>query len=472
MKINESKIFIAIFILFTVVLISQIYFRPIDRDEGFWIGSAQLFNHGYRLYLDFTLPHTPLVNIIYSILFKIVGIGIIIGRYFNALLGLISFILIYYTTRKENLPSKIIPLIIFTFSYLTINWLIPIKVYSITLLLIILSFTFLTLSLKDNSQKWSIFITGVLLGLTISSRIVLVPLLLVPLFYIRKMQRPIKGVFLYIIGVIIGLIPTIYYVIKCPGYFYFNVVGLHTSVLNGYKSQLIRLNLFKELLIDPNSIIIFLITILAIYYLLSKKTVPIETISTTFLIIIIIVSIIPISTSLQYFTLTIPFVSISSSFIFERLSKSKKFKNILYILIIIYILLGLTRPTYRLMFDYYHKPLVGINEVINVENYIKNNVSEKDIVATWWSGYITKGIPQPDLLLGAFSERTANLISEEDRKIYHLPSYNEQIEIILRERPAWVVVGIDSPEEIEKIIRERYTLIKIIGETRIYAIND
>jgi len=469
-KISEKTIVLVIFVLFALVLVSQVYFRPVDRDEGFWIGSAQLINNNYRLYQDFPLPHTPLVCLIYSILFKIVRTGIITGRYFNVLLGLASFILIYYIAKREVLPGKIIPLIVFAFSYLTINWFIPIKVYPIILLLIILSFRFLILSIKNNSIRWVIFITGIFFGLVISSRIILIPLLFIPVYYFREKKGLVRGISLYTTGLIIGCLPIIYYAFKCPGLFYFNIVGIHTSALNGFKSQLIRLNLFKELLVDPNSFIVFLIMIYSIYRLFSKKAKTIEAISSIFLIVIVLINLLPISASLQYFVFTIPFIAISSSFAYERFIKSKKNKNILYIIIIIFIISGLLRPAYRIIFNYYHKPLTGISEVNKVEEFIKSDVDDKDIVATWWGGYITKGIPHPDLLLGAFSERIANLFSGENRKAYHLPSYNEQFEIILKDRPKWIIVGIDCPEGIGDFIKDRYTLVKIIGETEIYVI--
>ncbi|MGQ9706483.1 MAG: hypothetical protein ACUVWP_05705 [bacterium] len=469
MNVNKITIFFIIFFIFAIVLVSQIYFRPVDRDEGFWIGSAQLINNDYRLYEDFPLPHTTLVCVIYSTIFKIFRTSIIAGRYFNVLITLISFTLIYYITRNENMPNKTIPLIIFAFSYLSINWLIPVKVYSITLFLTVLSFTFLSLTLKNNQTKWILFLTGILFGLIVSSRIILIPLLFIPLFFLRKVSGPIKWFFLYIVGVIIGVLPIIYYTFKCPGQFYFNIIGIHTLALSGYKSQLIRLNLFKELLFDPGSIIIFLIMIFSIYRVLSKKRDKTETMSSIFLIIIILVNIVPISTSLQYFTLTVPFVSISASYI--NLHKTRIFKNFFHIFIAIYIVIGLLKPAYRVLHDYYHKPLVGISEVVSVEKYIYSIVDENDVVGTWWGGYVTKGVPHPNLILGEFSERIEKLLQKDERRLYHLPSYDEQIEIILKNKPHYIILGIDTPEGIENLIRERYILVKTIGETKIYAIN-
>lgn len=466
---NLNRTFAVILIIFSIILITQIYNRPVDRDEGFWIGSAHLLNRGYELYRDIPLPHTPLTTLLYALLFKVTGTSLIAGRFLSVALAITSLTILYLLIRTTN-ESSSLPLYIFSFSYLTINWLSPVKVYSLTILLLIISIMFLILSINNKRLIFAL-LSGFFTGLVISSRIILIPIIIIPIYCFNRTNNR-WNIYPFLSGLIAGIIPIIFYTLKYTDYLLFNVIGIHTTALSGYKSQMTRFSIVKEMALDPNSAIIVILAVIAIFRLFRRRTEMIERISSLYVLVILIISIIPISASLQYLVLLVPFTAISSNHLIHHLTASRKKSILITTVMLFFIITGLVRPLGRVAMNYYAKPMVGISEIVKVQDFTDEYVDEDDVVATWWSGYVTSGIPHPDLLLGEFSRRISDLLTEEERTKYHLPSHEEQCQIILNQKPQWVILGIDSPDKVKVLIKDDYYLFKEIGEVEIYAVHD
>jgi len=72
--LNAKKLMTALFLAALFILAAaQIWCRPVDRDEGFWLYTSWRLAEGELPYRDFALPHPPLAPLYYAAKIKAFG---------------------------------------------------------------------------------------------------------------------------------------------------------------------------------------------------------------------------------------------------------------------------------------------------------------------------------------------------------------------------------------------------------------
>ncbi|MEK7203084.1 MAG: glycosyltransferase family 39 protein [Patescibacteria group bacterium] len=236
---NKKLINICYWLIICLLAFLIHWSHPINSDEGIILTGAWRIMQGQIPYLDFFDFITPGSFYFLAIIFKLFGANYLVAKLISILLLIISGVGIYLISDfyfKKNFYKYLTPIIWLMFSafYPLINH----NQYSIYIL--IWSFYFFIKSFNLNSAKYY-FITGVLSGLTfwflqVKGAVIIFTIIFLFLLYNRK---NIKKLFYYFLGLIITLIPLLYWspdvlwfiFIKFPFENYISVNTINPSIL-------------------------------------------------------------------------------------------------------------------------------------------------------------------------------------------------------------------------------------------------
>lgn len=468
LKNKPGIILVLLLVVGAILLATQVWYRSIDRDEGFWLAGATLIDSGKIIYVDFAMPHLPTAPYIYAGLVHLIGNSLVALRLVNVLISLIGGYLLYYiwASRGER-DSGLFSLLIYTFSFLVINWQIPVKVYALLDIFLILGFLFLS-GACDKGSWWRGLLAGLFLGLGVFCRSVYLPLLLVGGGYLLWKRRYLalsSGA----VGVALASLPIMPFAVNYWDYLYFNTVGIHLLSQSGYISFWERFIALKEALAQPDTIILLALAIIAFVFIFRRREKRPAGLAAMFFVSIFCLNLVPISSSLQYQVSVVPFGAILAGGVLTEFW-SGRWRWMAVLLMAIYMLGGLTRPIARIVLDRYHQPEVGVAEVMQVREYLAERVKEGDVIVTYWGGYIPNGAePQADMNLAVFTGRIAKLMPVEDTVHFHLADQDRVEEIIKEGVGEWVVLGVDAPADLEPPKLGAYRLEKEIAGVRIYS---
>jgi len=468
LKNRPGILLILLLVVGAILLTTQVWYRPIDRDEGFWLAGATLIDNGKVIYVDFAMPHLPTAPYIYAGLVHLIGNSLVALRLVNVLISLIGGYLIYYVWAvRGDKNSGLFSLFIYTFSFLVINWHIPVKVYALLDIFLILGFLFLS-GASDKGSWWRGLLAGLFLGLGVFCRSVYLPLLLVGGGYLLWNRRYLalgSGA----VGVALASVPIMPFAMNYWDYLYFNIAGIHLLSQSGYISFWERFIALKEALTQPDTIILLALAIIAFVFIFRRREKRPAGLAAMFFVSIFCLNLIPISSSLQYQVSIVPFGAILAGGALTWLW-SGRWRWMAMLLMAIYTLGGLGRPIARIVLDRYHQPEVGVAEVMQVREYLAERVKEGDVIVTYWGGYIPDGAePQADMNLAVFTGRIEKLMPAEDTVRFHLAD-QERVEEIVKEGVGdWVVLGVDAPTDLEPQKLGAYRLEEEIAAVRIYS---
>ena len=112
---NAKKIAAAAILAVLLVLaVAQIWCRPVDRDEGFWLYTSWRLAEGDLPYRDFALPHLPLASLYYAGAIKIFGPSLYALRGLNvALFALSAALLGVAVARRFGGPASFFTVVFF-----------------------------------------------------------------------------------------------------------------------------------------------------------------------------------------------------------------------------------------------------------------------------------------------------------------------------------------------------------------------
>jgi 4-amino-4-deoxy-L-arabinose transferase-like glycosyltransferase len=448
------------------ILISQIWYRPIDRDEGFFIGGAHLMKSGFEIYKDFAFFHLPLIPYIYAGLFKLFQTSIIWGRLFNVIATLLISLLLYLSIRKENKPSSRIAVILFLSSFMILNWQVPVKVHCILNLLLFSSCFFIQSGL-DSKKTVYFLLGGLFLGLALSSRALVLPLIVVVLIYIIMKTQKLKPVILYISGLITGVIPILYHLTVNTDSFIFNNITIHIYAQREYVSHFERFYLLKDFLFQPDTLFLVCLTCILIIKYIRKRN-PTINLILIFLITLFLSNFIPNSSTPQYHSIIIPYMVILASLAIDDIKLLSKKKILIPLILTLYFITGVARPVGRIYLDKYNQQLVGIGEISEASEELARISTRDTYIFSYWAGYVNRGVILPEALLVVFSTRVSYLISDEEFVKYKLINTEGVIDTIVSGKCDIIVKGVDFPEKINPHNLGDYRLYKNIGDTEIF----
>lgn len=464
-----------ILVIGTAVLLSQVWCRPIDRDEGFWLGSASLINGGKVLYVDFFMPHMPTAVYVYGGLSAILGNSLVALRLANILFSLFSGLLLYYLwARRGEWGRASLVLFLYTFSYLVINWHMAVKVYALLDLFLLAGFLFLS-DATERGGWWRALLAGLFLGLGVFTRSLFLPLLLIAGGYLLWRRR-YTSLAWGILGVVLAGVPLLVIAVKSWDYLYFNMAGVHLLSQSGYISFWERFIALKEALFQPDTLILFALSIIALVLVIRRRLPHPMGLAVMFFLSIFFLNLIPISSSLQYQVSVVPYGAILASAVLVRMWQGGR-RWLVLGLLAVYALGGLYRPLARIVFDRYHKPEVGVAVVMEVRNYLDRRVEDGDVVITYWGGYVPRGaMPHQDVMMAVFVEHlekhsggVESLFSSDELARYHLPDRESVEAIIAGGEGEWVVLGVDAPADLDPAAIGPYKMDETVAGVGIYS---
>lgn len=175
-----------------------------DYDEGVYSQAAFFYMRGYMPYKDFFFAHPPLIIYVLSIIYGISGANLGLGRMFSAVLSTLTIAVTYLIGRKiGGLTAGFLASAFVAFDGYTIYNARKVMLEPSMNFFTCLSYLFLFYAFEeDERKKFLIFVSGMLMGLSVSTKIValfnLMPQLLLFIF-----KKDMKNLFIFVLALFI-----------------------------------------------------------------------------------------------------------------------------------------------------------------------------------------------------------------------------------------------------------------------------
>lgn len=449
--------------------------RLIARDEGFYLYAARLVAEGNHIYTDFFHPQAPLFAYLYGAWFAAVDISWYSAR---MLAGIITFaigiILMIVTRRRYGAGAAVLAVALFASCHFVFAWYLTAQTYSLSVLFLLLSCSFLGREEEKNRLPAPVVIltAGVLFGLSVSTRLFFAGLGPVWCLWIlasrEKFSSRIKGCFLLAAGCLLGMLPFLPFLINDFDSLYFNNLGYHFSrstlspeetVSNRIRVLQVVLGFVESIKFDAPqlALLIYLSVICCIKHLIFKKNPPLAFYTAAGLFGL---NFLPSPTYVQYFCTLVPFLILCS--IDLMVTVWKNFSGLKVplrsVAITIVFLPLLVLYTYHLDKDYVRYTRTG-EGVIGIRNqkeadhwnlpYVTSVARKLDLieskpgtVITTWPGYLIGSHHRPlKGLENHFALLIGNLLTEEERARYHITNRPEMVAAIRNGNGKFVLVS-------------------------------
>lgn len=326
-RVSSRLLVAALGVALAAVYVPMALFRLVDADEGIYLLNAKLALNGQLPYHDFFYPQMPLLPYVYGLWMKVFGVSWYAGRLLSALLAVALGLLIYAHAARltGRRPLGILAASLFASSTLCLAWLSAAKTFSLATFLLFASYA----AVFSRRHRWKYFLSGLLLGLAIDTRlylVVVIPLLLVHLVRTETADRRLQ-IARFTVGLSIALLPNEFFLLMDPDVYLFNVLGVHglrsPFGMVGLVSQ--KLDMLTDLLgVDPTFgawslqfTLLLLVNGAALATMLrSKEPLPL---SAGIALAVIVVSLVPTPTYAQYFSVAIPFLIVNATLFCARL---------------------------------------------------------------------------------------------------------------------------------------------------------
>jgi hypothetical protein len=193
------------------------------------MGSDLLFQ-GKLLYRDFFFPQMPLSALIFGMWRYAFGYSFLTARFLGALLTATTGLMIFHVVRRETgMFTGLISVLFFSGSRHVMNWLPSSKTYGICS---VLGLAALILSSHRTINTKRAFLAGTAAGLCVSTRLMFAPFAVLIVAAIaarchapRSLLRLTKPA---LVGVCIGLIPSVVFLLPAPAAFVFDNWTYHS----------------------------------------------------------------------------------------------------------------------------------------------------------------------------------------------------------------------------------------------------
>jgi hypothetical protein len=456
-RLDGKKIVVAgVWAILFAIAVAQIWSRPVDRDEGFWLYTSWRLAEGDLPYRDFALPHLPLASLYYAGAIKIFGPSLYALRGLNvALFALSAAFLGAAVGRRFGGEASFLTVVFFASSSLTLTWLVPVKTYAPAAAA--LAFAVAAWLWPGDVEKTVLgraLVVGALLGAATLARLTLVVTLPAAAFGIWfSASRPGRrgaAVGALCVG-FLALTPVILFFRAAAGdAFAFNVWGIHKLFLGDGATG--RWAAALGLLLPPDPAILVAAAFLALGTA-RRKILAFPLAAGVF---ILIAQFLPGSSQRQYFVLAVPPLAaaagVGAAWLWKRRRAAGAF------VVTAMVIVGAARPAAKVVFDRAHKELVGPAEVYAAARILAQGTGEGDVVFTGWPGYaaLARRVVLPGWELGYFTHRVGERLSAAERRKYHLVTFGETAEALAAGDAASALDGLDTPKELEPTLREYF----------------
>lgn len=472
--------------------------RRLSHDEHMYIASGKLLaDQSLIPYKDF--PHFQMPNLVfaYAAIFKYTDYLLFSARFFSIICSCLSLALVFYIVfnlfHEHNGYFRFLiaagsVLLIMTNPFFTYTsgraWN-----HDLSLLFTLLAFFFHCRGFTNNKDKQHLFFSGIFLGLAIGTRltfaIFIIPFLGTVFFY-KKEQNVLPKLFLFfVLGVIVAMLPSIIMFSLSPKKFIFDNIGYHK--LNtmyfqeiGYtETSTFAKKLYNFIKLIISSPVLFLVFfsasfLLSAFWIGRKQKEPSRYPEIAFILtlfpFLFIASFIPTPSWIQYFYAPMPFLVIGLLYgieTFYQQANKEKWSLIIFVLIVVSSI-GYGAKDYshisKLFSPYEWVPV----RVRKIGEEIKSIIG-KGKVLTLAPTFPLEGGTEiyAEFATGPFVWSTAMLLSDEQRKDYHLITKFELKQLLQNSPPQAILVGYEKGLEkplIEYAQENRYSPLELRKE--------
>ncbi len=491
----------AILIFQCLIFVPVATVRPIDGDEGFYLLAAKLVFQGKQPYTDFFYPQMPLFPYVYGLWMWLFGFSWYAARLLSALLAVGTGLLLYQyvvrLTSKRHLGLLAVGL--YALSSLLLGQYTAAKTYSLSVFLLMSAVVLLPG--KSNSHRQLRYIlSGLLLGLAVDTRLFFLAVVPVFLLVLRcdeesKPETRLRRQGWLLLGVVIGLLPNLWFLAVSPDTYVFNNIGYHAMRTGGGVLGFLEQKLLIVLELigawkawGHVSLQLPILLFANCYYLLLAWRLG-KRLSFAFYIaaVLSVISLLPTPTFVQYFCVVVPFLIVNGLLVIHWLDEATSvgiardgLKLLAALIVVIYVLvapIGINQFLAPPAPD----PLTGerggewdieTNRIIAAQ--IDACTDPGEPVMTWWPGYLLEsGASIFPKMENHFGLRVANRLTSRQLDRYHIISEPE-IEAHLQAGATRVVVlgnWVNRPSKVRyrQLLGESgYGLSRKIGDTEIY----
>ena len=468
-----------LFVPLLALQISYFAFAALHRfahvDEGFYLLASRLVAAHKSIYRDFFFQQAPLLPYVYAFWMKCFGVSWTSARLLSAILTalLASLIYAYVTLETGQCLLGVVSMWLFASTTLIFAFYVTANPYAMTGLFIFSAYFLATSATTRHS--WAPLATGVVLALAVDTRsyvVILVPIFLWWFTRSHYSGTPERSSAFFVSGIVVGLMPSMYFFIRDPRVFLFDNLGYHAmrtdAGLVGLWSQKAEV-VFQ--LFFGNAITGGLQWSLLVGFCFVLWANKHLNCSLRFAAVIAaalgVISLMPTPAFPQYFGLCIPFMVVcvvcGASKMTDGLISAKP-TSARYVAIGWMVLIGIyagsvarSARIYRSSTDvpnpYADKRDWSLQTISDVTHAINDIAIPGEVVASFWPGdiFATKASPLPGLEDDE-GLRVSERLTPELRRKYHIASRKEIEASFANHRPRIVIVR-SAPEGSELYIR-------------------
>jgi hypothetical protein len=352
--------------------------RVVDGDEGLYAMAAKLVANGKTPYVDFWFLQTPGVPYVYGAWQRILYESWYVLRGLSVVLTLALGCLVYRHVLKRSSSRRlaVIAVVLFASTPLAFQWFPTIKTYALSTFLLFVAYVWAE---SGSPRAW--FIAGVFLGLAIDVRLLFASVVVVFLLYARR-RAP-----LLLLGLVLGLIPSIWLFAIGPARFLNETLGTqtdrrHVSLATNLSG---KMRTIARVLVEPHYLFLAAIGVLLIAVCIHRrKGLPL---SVAIAAMLAITNLLPTPSYNQYFVTLIPFLAIATIELIQLLDISahileRRFLAVAALIIIVPAAWSLHHITSS------NATRSRISDVRAISRAVDRHTRKGEVVMAFWPGYI------------------------------------------------------------------------------------
>jgi len=490
-----------VWILGIILVCVQIEFRPLDRDEGFYLYGAWRTFLGEMPYQDYFYPQAPYLPYIYAPVVGLVQDGILGGRVLSAIFAIALAMLLarYLSRRTGNHRLGMVAGGLMLFGDLSLFWHSAVKTYAVSDLSFFGGFVLLMAVFKGRQvNKVFIFslLSGILFAVSFHIRLVLAGsvLYLCLLSLLAPGQWRFQRFLGLVLGMIIASVPAFLLFIKNPSRYWFENLTFHVTARlpePWWKFAIWKISALANYLTSPDILILVILCVIGMRILTKNREFLKNFRSEIWMGIgffgILFATYLSAPTLLpQYLVQLSPFLIMGA--VAGVAAVVKKPKGTIGALIVLLMLLiyggwGVGKTVGRVVERQDLAPLYGMKTVREVGQYLREwcQVSPPDTsyfqsntgqpILTFWPAYLVAGRcnPIPGTDFGRPSFRLERRNSSDKIHVVGLKTYDDYKQLIIDKIPPLVVTGFDTPLDFFPVMDNLYRLEKEIRGVKVFV---
>jgi len=438
----------------------QVWSRPVDRDEGFWLYTSWRLAAGDVPYRDFALPHLPLASWYYAGAVKLAGPSLYGLRAANVALFLAGGALLGLASRRRfGGAAAAFTLLLYGSSSLALTWLVPVKAYApATFALAAAVALWLWADPARGVGAVRAAAVGFLLGVGTLARLPLAATLAAGAVAAwaavppgARFGRRLARVAAVCAGFLLAVSPAaLYYHAAAREAFAFNVVGIHRMFMEVPAAG--RGRALLDLFLPPDPVVLVVLAAAAV----TRERLRALAFPLLAGLFVLLANVVPGSSQLQYF---VPMVAAFAPAAGAGAARLWAKRRLLAVAVVAATaLVGAARPAAKVALNRAHKEKVGPAEVYAAAALLRANTRPGDTIYTGWPGYAA--LAERRVLagweMGYFTHRIGTRLDAASRRRYKLMTYDETAAALARGDAAYALDGLDTPETLRPALARSF----------------